>query len=66
MAITYRLLKGSPLTHQELDDNFRLASSSLAALEAATGSFLYSGSFDGSTTLTLYSGDVNTTSISQA
>jgi len=59
MAITYRLLKGSPLTHQELDDNFRLASSSLAALEAATGSFLYSGSFDGSTTLTLYSGDVN-------
>lgn len=59
MAITYRLLKGSPLTHQELDDNFRLASSSLAALEAATGSFLYSGSFDGSSTLTLYSGDVN-------
>jgi len=59
MAITYRLIKGSPLTHQELDDNFRLASSSLAALEAATGSFLYSGSFDGSSTLTLYSGDVN-------
>lgn len=59
MALTLRLIKGSPLTHQELDDNFRHLTGSIVALEAATGSYVYSGSFDGSSTLTLYSGDTN-------
>jgi len=59
MAITLRLDKGSPLTHQELDDNFTYLTGSISAIEAVTGSYVYSGSFDGSSTLTLYSGDTN-------
>ena len=61
MAITLRLTKGSPLTHQELDDNFSELQGLVDDINAATGSFLYSGSFDGSSTLTLYSGDTNYT-----
>ena len=59
MAITLRLTKGSPLTHQELDDNFSELQGLVDDINAATGSFLYSGSFDGSSTLTLYSEDTN-------
>ena len=61
MALTLRLTKGLPLTHKELDDNFQYLSSSLAsvATSTSTGSFLYSGSFDGENTVTLYSADTN-------
>lgn len=59
MALTYRLVKGHPLTFQEGDDNLRQLSGSINSLEAATGSYLYSGSLSGSSTLTLYSENTN-------
>jgi hypothetical protein len=61
MALTLRRNKSLPLTHDELDDNFEYLSSSLASItvSTSTGSFLYSGSFDGSSTVTLYSADTN-------
>lgn len=61
MALTLRRNKSLPLTHDELDDNFEYLSSSLASItvSTSTGSFVYSGSFDGSNTITLYSADTN-------
>jgi hypothetical protein len=56
MALTLRLTKGSPLTHTELDDNFSHLQGLINSLNTGTGSLLYSGSFDeSSSTLTLYS-----------
>ena len=56
MALTLRLTKGSPLTHTELDDNFSHLQGLINSLNTETGSLLYSGSFDeSSSTLILYS-----------
>jgi len=68
MALTLRLDKGSPLTHQELDDNFTYLSGSISAIEAvtgshltdiATGSLIATASVD-SNTITFTKGDAST------
>jgi hypothetical protein len=45
MGITYRSVKGSALTVEELDDNFRYFTGSYAITGSISGSF--SGSFEG-------------------
>jgi len=46
MTLVLRTVKGSPLTYQELDDNFTYLSSSITNISGSGGGFPYTGSAD--------------------